>query len=128
MTPQSSFRIADAFNECINRADIEGLTTLMTDDHSFVDKVGARVSGKAAVAAAWAAFFAAFPGYRNEFVRHCGAGDVLAIEGRSVCADPRLSGPALWRVKVRDGRVAEWQVYTDEPGDRRALGLQLMGT
>ena len=44
------------------------------------------------MAAAWNSFFKAFPGYRNVFVRHRVDGAVVAIEGHSVCSDPRLEG------------------------------------
>jgi ketosteroid isomerase-like protein len=74
-------RWASKFNVWINSADLEGLASLMTDDHTFIDSLGSVISGKSAVLAAWSSFFRAFPDYRNEFERH-----------RS---DPRLRGPAL---------------------------------
>lgn len=115
--------VATRFNDCINAADLEGLAALMTEDHAFIDSAGSVVAGKAAVIAAWSSFFAAFPGYRNHFVRNREAHDTVAIEGRSTSSDPRLHGPALWRVKVLGGKVAEWQVYKDSAENRRNLGL-----
>lgn len=32
--------IALQFNECINKQDIKGLSSLMTDDHTFIDRAG----------------------------------------------------------------------------------------
>jgi ketosteroid isomerase-like protein len=37
-----------AFNEAVNRRDLQALAGLMTDDHLF-DSAGARVTGKQAV-------------------------------------------------------------------------------
>jgi ketosteroid isomerase-like protein len=123
MNLKSQFSLVERFNECINSADIEGLTALMTMDHTFIDKAGTSVSGKATVTAAWTSFFMAFPGYRNIFERHREAKGFVAIQGRSACADPRLNGAALWRAKLREGKLSEWQVYTDSAENRQALGL-----
>lgn len=123
MSDESPSTVVAKFNACINEADLEGLVALMTDDHAFIDSAGSTISGKQAVAAAWSAFFCAFPGYRSEFFRDRVNGDTIAIEGRSSCSDPRLDGPALWRARIRDGRVAAWQVYKDTPEMRRSLGL-----
>ena len=118
------FEVASRFNSYINDADVDGLTSIMTDDHRFTDSAGSVVSGKVAVAAAWNSFFKAFPGYRNVFVRHTVEGAVVASEGHSVCSEPRLDGPALWRAIVRQGKVAQWRVYEDTIENRRVLGLQ----
>jgi ketosteroid isomerase-like protein len=103
-----------AFNDAINAADLARLEALMTEDHRFVDAAGSEVHGRAACADAWRGFFAAFPDYRNVFerVREVAPGEVEAV-GRSVCADPRLDGPARWTATLVDGRVRRWQV--DEP-------------
>ena len=118
------FEVASRFNAYINDADLDGLTSMMTDDHHFIDAAGSVVSGTVAVAAAWNSFFKAFPGYRNVFVQHKVDGAVVAIEGRSVCSDPRLDGPALWRAVVQQGKVAQWRVYEDTIENRQVLGLQ----
>lgn len=120
---ESPFALASKFNAWINSADLEGLASLMTDGHIFIDSLGSVVSGKSAALAAWSSFFRAFPDYRNEFERHREAGDVVAIQGRSLCSDPRLRGPALWRAEVREGKIARWQVFTDTTENRSALGL-----
>jgi ketosteroid isomerase-like protein len=124
MRDVSPFTVVSRFNAYINDSDLDGLTSMMTDDHAFIDSAGSVVSGKAAVAAAWNSFFKAFPDYRNVFVRHKADGPVVIIEGHSVCSDPRLNGPSLWRATVRQGKIAQWRVYDDTIQNRRALGLQ----
>ena len=102
--------VAAAFNERINARDVDGLTALMTDDHTFVDDAGAAVTGRDACAEAWSGFFAAFPDYRNVFETMTADGDTVRVTGRSVCAEPALAGPAVWTVTVREGKVSRWQV------------------
>jgi ketosteroid isomerase-like protein len=123
MQDPSPFTIASRFNDLINHADLKGLTSMLTDDHVFIDSAGSAISGKAAVVEAWSSFFKAFPDYRNVFVGHKVDGAVVSIEGYSRCSDSRLDGPALWRAVVRQEQIAQWRVYEDTIENRRALGL-----
>jgi ketosteroid isomerase-like protein len=111
------------FNDCINAQDLEGLSRLMTSDHVFVGSSGNSVVGKQACVNAWKSFFAAFPDYQNLFDRFRMTGDIVAVAGRSSCADKRLDGPALWMAKVRGGRVSEWHVFEDTDDNRAKLSL-----
>ena len=115
--------IANSFNDAIARRDLDGLTALMTPDHTFTDTEGSTVTGRTACRAAWEGFFAAFPDYRNVFTTVITAGDRATLAGYSVCAEPALDGPALWTATVHDGRVASWTVHHDTPDNRRRLGL-----
>ena len=119
----SPSEVARQFNDLINEANLEGLASMMTDDHAFIVSAEAVVSGKHSSVSAWRSFFRAFPGYRNVFVRYVAAASVVAIEGHSECFDPRLAGPALWRAVVRGDCVAEWRVYEDTSENRLAIGL-----
>jgi len=112
-----------SFNEGINGRDIRRLGSLMTDDHAFVDTDGVVVSGRRGCIEAWRGFFASFPDYRNVFAELTEHGDVVAVVGHSVCAEPSLAGPALWTARITDGKVAEWRVHTDTPGNRAQLGI-----
>jgi hypothetical protein len=62
------------FNRFINARDIEGLSAMMTDDHTFIDAANQQIVGKLACVRAWQGFFAAFPDYRNHF-EHVPAGE-----------------------------------------------------
>ena len=110
------------FNDLINTRDIDGLSQMMTDDHIFIDTAGQRISGKPACVRAWTGFFAAFPDYRNHFERMIECEGVILVDGRSACSDPRLIGPALWAVKLRDDLVSEWRVLQDNASNRDELG------
>ncbi len=81
------------------------------------------MAGKDAATAAWAAFFAAFPDYRNSFGLMRLDGGLVAVAGRSDCSDGRLAGPALWPARLAGEKIAEWRVYEDTPENRGLLGL-----
>jgi ketosteroid isomerase-like protein len=115
--------LTNKFNEHINNRDADGLATVMTEDHSFIDKAGNAIRGKPRCLEAWRGFFAAFPDYRNIFERLMVQDESVVVSGRSSCADARLDGPALWVAKMKEGKVAEWRVYDDTPTLRRTLGL-----
>jgi hypothetical protein len=55
-----------AYNEAINRRNVDALRELMTDGHAFIDGNGKVVAGKAEVVRSWRDFFNAFPDYRND--------------------------------------------------------------
>jgi len=115
--------IAVLFNDYINGRNIEALTHLMTDDHTFIDTECNAVSGRQACRAAWQGFFEAFPGYSNVFEAVTAADTLVTIVGHSLSSEPALAGPAIWTATIRDEKVARWCVYTDTPANRHALGL-----
>jgi ketosteroid isomerase-like protein len=41
------------FNECINARDLDGLSALMTDDHTFIDREDGRHGGKDRMTKGW---------------------------------------------------------------------------
>ena len=111
------------FNDCINSRDIGGLSSLMTDDHAFIDTADNVFHGKEQCINIWKQFFAAFPDYRNIFTKATERGDAVIIEGRSVCSEKALEGPAIWMAKIREEKVAQWRIYPDTPDTRKTLGL-----
>ena len=115
--------IATRFNDAINRADLDVLAALMSDDHVFTDTVGARVVGKSRCLEAWRGFFEQFPDYRNHFVDVISSESRVMAVGYSTCSVAVLEGPALWVAEVVNEKVAHWRVYSDTPENRSALGL-----
>jgi ketosteroid isomerase-like protein len=115
---------AIAFNEAINRRDLDALEALMTDDHTFIDSDDNVLAGKEEVLGAWNGFFDAFPDYRNDWSRVISTGGTLTAVGRSVCStEPALDGPAIWTARIGDNQVSEWRVYNDTPANRARLGI-----
>jgi hypothetical protein len=112
------------FNECINRGDLAGLTSLMTPDHTLVvhGQIDANTSRQASTA--WSEFFRRYPDYRNRFDRVELRDDLVIMIGRSECPnEPALRGPAIWTARIADDLVAEWQVMADSSESRTMLGI-----
>jgi ketosteroid isomerase-like protein len=107
-----------AFVERINARDVEGLGALMSDDHTFIDAHGNRISGKETMKAGWSGYFEWFPDYQIEVSEIFEDGTVFALFGFAGGAFKGLQSeswrlPAAWKASVRDGHVALWQVFAD---------------
>jgi ketosteroid isomerase-like protein len=77
--------VALRFNDRINDRDLEGLVQLMTDGHTFIDKVGDVTSGREEMKRCWARFFESFPDYRNNSSRVENRGNVVIMIWHSKC-------------------------------------------
>jgi ketosteroid isomerase-like protein len=107
----------DEFVRCINANDAEGIVSLCTADHIFIDSLGCQVSSRERLEQAWAGYFSLFPDYRidleteasqNEVVLACGFASATHAASKKSW---RI--PAAWRAIVKKGQIAEWQVYAD---------------
>jgi ketosteroid isomerase-like protein len=126
---RAAHRTVLAFNDAITRRDLASLSSLMTDDHAFIDAETNVFSGKDEVLNAWKGFFEAFPDYRNVWARVASADRLVIAMGRSVCAsEPQLDGRAIWTAKTRGEQVSEWRVYEDTLDNRIRLGIEPPGT
>src|SRR6516225_2709049 len=101
----------------INAHDPKGIVSLCTADHIFIDSLGSQLSGCERLEQAWAGYFSLFPDYRidveaaasqNAVVLACGFASATHAASKTSW---RI--PAAWRAVVRDGQIAEWQVYAD---------------
>jgi len=113
-----SAEIALNFVDCINRQDVQGLATLMTDDHTFVGYVrGDRARGREVMTKGFAEYFAAFPDYRIHVAKVLRSGDDIAIIGSTtgshVAPELEARETLIWIAKIEEGLVAEWRIYTD---------------
>lgn len=133
MTEPDPERVALRFVNEINRHDVEALVQLMSADFRFVDGLGQEVRGKDRMREGWTAYFARFPDYRITIREHLSLGPVVALFGTASGSatrdgEPsfahRWTLPAAWRAVVREGRISEWQIYTDNEPVWKALGVQ----
>jgi len=113
------------YNASINQRDIDKLASLIDDEYVFIDTAGTSIKGKHAGIETWRGFFEQFPDYKNEFeqIKEIDGNSVL-VTGKSICNYEPLDGPALWRAKIKDGKLLEWQVYDDTDDNRTKLGIQ----
>jgi ketosteroid isomerase-like protein len=109
------------FLEAVNAHDLTALSSLMSDDHTFIDSLGQSVSGRPAVLAAWPQYFALFPDYAISVTDLLSSGPTVAVFGfasgtlgdAKSASSPTWRIPAAWRATVRGRRVTRWQVYAD---------------
>jgi ketosteroid isomerase-like protein len=55
------------FNDYISKHDLQGLSSLLSEDHVFIDRKGKEDRGKETMMKGWKNFFQSFPHYRNTF-------------------------------------------------------------
>jgi ketosteroid isomerase-like protein len=110
------------FVEAINNHNVDEISSLMTDDHRFIDAHGNEVIGKEKMSSGWAGYFQWFPDYKIEITDIFFNGDSLAAFGfasgtfKGLKADNienhwRL--PAAWKIIVSNHQIKLWQVYAD---------------
>jgi ketosteroid isomerase-like protein len=104
-----------AFFDAINRHDPDALAALMTEDHIFIDSLGASVRGREKMRPGWGAYFAMCPDYRVSHEDIFQSGNIVAAFGSAGGTVREISWqtPAAWRVVVLDGLVQEFRVYAD---------------
>jgi hypothetical protein len=116
------------FNERINAHDVDGLSALMTDEHTFIDREDRRDGGKDRMAKGWRAFFEQFPEYRNTFLRVESVDDRVVILGYAEWTVGGDRDHVIWTGVVRDDLIAEWRVYEDTEQNRRQLLRESAGS
>jgi len=114
--------VARAFVDAVNRHSLVDLSNLMSDDHTFIDSSGRIQSGRDALLASWKMYFEWFPDYEIRVEETVSAGGTVAMFGqaagtyngkRGTQPENRITMPSAWKAKVRNGRLALWQVYAD---------------
>ena len=111
------------FNEFINKQDIEGLSSLMTEEHIFVDREGKGDKGKESMTKGWRGFFNMFPEYKNTFVRIQSQDDLVVIYGYAVWKKGTDRDYVIWTAKIENDLVAEWSIYKDTEENKKKFNL-----
>jgi uncharacterized protein (TIGR02246 family) len=117
----------------INGGDAEKVAALMTEDHEFVDGLGNRVKGREKMRAGWRGYYSMVPDFTVSHEEIFASGNVVAVFGsaRGTYVAPGGAAkkenfwetPASWKVVVRDGQIAVWQVYADNQPIRKLMGM-----
>ncbi|MFX1250262.1 MAG: nuclear transport factor 2 family protein [Promethearchaeota archaeon] len=112
------------FNEYINNQDIKGLSNLMTEDHTFIDRKGEVDKGKESMTKGWINFFSEFPDYKNNFHRVESRGDLVILIGYAYWSEKNPYDPAIWTAKIENDLVAEWRIYHESEETRKKLNIK----
>jgi ketosteroid isomerase-like protein len=114
--------VVKAFIAAINHRDLSELSSLMAEDHTFVDSGGALQSGRENMLAGWQGYFRMFPDYEIQVDHILQTKDLVAVFGsasgtyngkRGLVPENRIAMPAAWKALVKNGKIKLWQVYTD---------------
>jgi ketosteroid isomerase-like protein len=114
--------VVEAFIAAINRRDLSELSSLMAEDHTFVDSAGGIHSGRATMTTGWQHYFQMFPDYKIQVENLLADEDLVAVFGsasgtyngkRGLVAENRITMSAAWKAAVENGKIKLWQVYAD---------------
>jgi len=114
--------VVEAFVAAVNSGRAEKIVGAMAPDALFIDSLGNRIEGKAALLDGWRGYLRLFPDYRveiesifveeREALLHGWAGATLHRDARPVEGGAwRI--PAAWRARTDTRRVLLWQVFAD---------------
>ena len=114
----------------INSQNVDGLCSLMCEDHRFIDALGVIVQGREEMRWAWAGYFHLVPDYQISVEEIFETGNVIAAFGAAggtyspdgqLVEESRWQVPAAWRAEVREDLVTEWRVYADNEPIRQLM-------
>lgn len=122
--------VAQKFVEKINAHDVDGLVALMTADHVFTDSLGNK-STRPAIEAGWEQYFSMVPDYwvkidrvvtdESALILFGTAGGTYVPSGESTKPENKCETPAVWRAVIREGKVSEWRIYSDNEPIREKM-------
>ncbi len=128
----SSKQVALNFVKRINDRDVEGLVSLMSEDHKFIDGLGNEVQGKNDMRDGWTEYYKLFPNYHVEIETVLEGGETVALFGNASATfagsgnvkDRMWKIPAAWRAIIKNDLVSEWQVYADNEPVWKIMGVK----
>ncbi len=110
------------FEERINSRNPAAIAALLTADSVFIDSLGSRVRGMEKLRAAWEGYFKMVPDYSISHEEIFRQGDRVAVFGSAqgtFSQDGHIdrqnfwTTTAAWLARVKEGRIALWQVFSD---------------
>ena len=110
------------FIDAINRADLDDIINIMTDDHILIDSQDNKMTGKDNLRQAWAGYFGLFPDYKIEVHEILAKGSLFCILGNASGTFKNLKNsdnsnywkiPAAWTAIIEDNHLKKWQIYAD---------------
>jgi hypothetical protein len=120
--------IALRFVEHINRQNLPGLASLMTDDHTFIDLSGDVHSGLETMRQGWAEYFDLCPEYMIHIAEIFLCGDDVILVGRTTGSHTRqprheeIRETIIWIATIMAEQVSRWQIADDTLENRAAWG------
>jgi hypothetical protein len=122
--------VAQAFVDCINTQDVDGLALLMTQNHRFIDSLGQVVTGRETMRGGWRGYFGMVPDYRLVPELWLCEGPIVVMLGTAGGtyspdgvrgSEREWSCPAACRALVSGQKVEEWRVSADNEPLRQLM-------
>ena len=111
-----------SYIDAINKADIDGLLNLMTDDHILIDSQNNKMTGKDNLRQAWIGYFDLFPDYKIEVNEILEKDSLICILGYASGTYKNLKNDDnsnFWKIPlalaaiIKDNYISQWQIYAD---------------
>ena len=134
MADEETIQVVLKFIDKINAHDPDALAEMMTDDHAFIDSLGATYQGRETMRSGWSHYFSTFPDFTITCTEIMQKGNVLGLFGSAsgtyapegeLREENQWQTPAAWRAVVKDYRIAVWQIYTDNHPVFEIIGANL---
>jgi ketosteroid isomerase-like protein len=108
-------RIFERFIAAINHHDINSLTSLMTEDHLFVDSLANQVQGAKFMEGGWRGYFDMCPDYWIRIRKQLVEQDTVLATGEAggTIDNTPWRTPVAIEAVIRTGAVSEWRVFAD---------------
>ncbi len=132
MAERDAVTVVLEFMQQINSGDAEKVAAMLSEDHVFVDGLGNRITGREKMRGGWRGYYQMVPDYKVSHEEIFANGNVVAVFGTARGTYVAAGGtvkkenfwevPASWKVIVRNGEIALWQVYADNQPIRKLMG------
>lgn len=110
------------FVKAVNSHQLNKITELMTEDHTFINSHGKKVQGKGNMKKAWKGYFEFFPDYTIEITEIIEDQETIGLFGRASGTYHNketndgansFTLPCAWKAIVEEDKISHWQVYSD---------------
>ena len=110
------------FVNAINGHNLETISSMLSDGHTFTDAHNNSITGKENMKSAWKTYFEWFPDYTIEISEIVQAETCYAVFGfahgtyRNLHNEQKSNHfhlPAAWRAVTANEKIELWQVYCD---------------
>jgi hypothetical protein len=118
------------FVESINRKDIDRLSKLMTNEHTFIDGYGESYVGKDTMIKEWKDYFQSFPEYMIHLCECFKNGHSIIFVGRNTGShlknlrNEEFKETLIGVVEIKNGLVDKWIIYDDTTDMRKKLDIE----
>jgi len=116
MAESDAIAVVLDFMERINSGDVERICALMSEDHVFVDALGAKFDGRETMRVGWRMYHAMIPDYKVSHEEIFAKGQTVAVIGSARGtfaaqgdANAPLKKENFWEIPAAWCAVAKWR-------------------